>query len=93
MWESLTRKTEEEHVVTLEAKEANLQKRETEHKTYTDKLVSDHNSATEEARSAQAKEMQARLDEMHSNDRKYREDLDAADREKARLTTEHYQKL
>ena len=37
--------------------------------------------------------MQARLDEMHANDKKFREDLDAADKEKARLTQEHYVKL
>ena len=50
MWEDKTRKMDEDHKAELDAREANLAKREAEHKTATDDLIAKHNDASEAQR-------------------------------------------
>ena len=59
---------------------ANLKKREDEHAAAIAELNSRHDAATEDSRQAHTTQLNLRLQEMHSADRKSREDLDAADR-------------
>jgi len=85
-----TEKRNKLHHEELDRAAVKLSKHDEEGATALADLNTKHDAQLHEARTAHDREMATRMEEMNAKARKYREDLDASDREKQRLMSEHH---
>ena len=85
-----TEKRNKLHHMELDLAASKLSKHDEENATALADLNTKHDAQLHEARTAHDREMATRMEEMNTKARKYREDLDASDREKQRLMSEHH---